>query len=472
MGSEWKEVRLGEHAKLEGGFAFKSKDFVDHGFPVAKIKNVKHREIDLSDVSFIDGMVANAANNYFVRHNDILICMTGSGTSAPNSIVGRVAKHRGDDKEFLINQRVGRFLITDKQHLDNDFLYYYLSPKERQWELVSIATGSANQVNISGKQIENLKIPLPPLSEQKKIAHTLGSLDDKIELNRQMNATLEGMAQALFKSWFVDFDPVIDNALAAGNPIPEAFAARAETRRKALADGTANRDVAKQFPAAFQFTEEMGWIPDGWKISKLKDCTNKIGSGSTPRGGSSAYIDEGIKLVRSQNIYDSSFRWSGLVCITDEAADKLNGVILTERDVLINITGDSILRTCVVDPSVLPARVNQHVAILRPKNYLPKHYLHQYIVRSEYKTYLLGFDAGGSRKAVTKGHLEEAEILLPHYNILDAFSDVVDPFFDHKNKNELQIRTLSSLRDTLLPKLISGEIRIPEAEKLTEEALA
>ena len=84
-----------------------------------------------------------------------------------------------------------------------------------------------------------------------------------------MNVTLEGMAQALFKSWFVDFDPVIDNALAAGNPIPAELADRAEVRRAALADGTANREAAKPFPAAFQQTEELGWIPEGWEVSTI-----------------------------------------------------------------------------------------------------------------------------------------------------------------------------------------------------------
>jgi len=87
--------------------------------------------------------------------------MTGSGMNAPNAIVGRVARHIGIDNAFLINQRVGRFLIQDKDQLDKGFLFHYLSPKERQWELVSIATGSANQVTISGKQIESLKINLP-----------------------------------------------------------------------------------------------------------------------------------------------------------------------------------------------------------------------------------------------------------------------------------------------------------------------
>jgi len=286
-----------------------------------------------------------------------------------------------------------------------------------------------------------------------------------------MNATLEGMAQALFKSWFVDFDPVIDNALAADNPIPDALAARAEVRRQVGESGRANREVAQAFPAAFQFTDELGWIPEGWKISSLKNCTSKIGSGATPRGGSEAYIEEGTRLVRSQNIHDSSFRWSGIVCITDAAATKLKGVTLTERDVLINITGDSILRSCAIDPSVLPARVNQHVAILRPLPDLPTHYLHQYIVRAEYKEYLLGFDAGGSRSAITKGHLEEARVLLPSQNVLTAFATISDSFFERKMENNSQTQNLAKLRDTLLPKLISGELRVPDAEKLAAEVL-
>ena len=115
-----------------------------------------------------------------------------------------------------------------------------------------------------------MEIFLPPLETQKAIAHILGSLDDKIELNRQMNATLEAIAQALFKSWFVDFDPVIDNALAAGNPIPEPLQARAEAR-KALGDKRKPlpEAIQQQFPSAFEYSDELGWIPEGWRVNKL-----------------------------------------------------------------------------------------------------------------------------------------------------------------------------------------------------------
>ena len=117
----------------------------------------------------------------------------------------------------------------------------------------------------------------PPLFKQKAIAHILGSLDDKIELNRQMNETLEAMAQALFKSWFVDFDPVIDNALAAGNDIPGVFAERAAQRAAQQQQGNtqsatnANSEAQALFLDAFEYTEEMGWIPLGWKIKNFSD---------------------------------------------------------------------------------------------------------------------------------------------------------------------------------------------------------
>ena len=253
-----------------------------------------------------------------------------------------------------------------KKHMSPKFLFYSLMDERFIQHTVQTSKGTKMPRGDKSAIIQ-YKAILPPLPEQKAIAHVLGSLDDKIELNRKMNATLETMAQALFKSWFVDFDPVIENALAAGNPIPDELADRAEIRSQALA----NREAAKAFPDSFQESEKLGRIPKGWKVSTLKECTTKIGSGATPRGGSSAYIKQGVRLVRSQNIHDSSFKWSGIVSITDEAAEKLRGVTLLEGDVLINITGDSILRTCVIDPNVLPARVNQHVAILRPAEGIP-----------------------------------------------------------------------------------------------------
>ena len=155
---------------------------------------------------------------------------------------------------------------ADKTKIDPSYLFAALRSPYIQAQIKQLNVDSVIP-HFKKTDFDKLFIPLPDDEEQKLIGSLYLTFSQKIEFNRQMNATLEGMAQALFKSWFVDFDPVIDNALAAGNPIPEAFSARADTRRKALADGTANRDVAKQFPATFHFTEEMGWIPEGWELS-------------------------------------------------------------------------------------------------------------------------------------------------------------------------------------------------------------
>jgi len=453
-----------------GEYRPRSDEFSDIGTLFIRAADMSDGRVLFETAQKINDVAMNRIRKGIGASGDVILSHKGT--------VGKVGYVPLDAPPFVCSPQTTFWRTLDNNTIDRRYLFSFLKSHYFKQQLYSLANETDMAAYVSLTSQRSLSIVVPPIEVQRSIAGTLGSLDDKIELNRRMNGTLEGMAQALFKSWFVDFDPVIDNALVAGNPLPDelaegaGWAERVETRRQALATGSANRQDAQAFPAAFQLTEEMGWIPAGWEVSSLKDCTSKIGSGSTPRGGSSAYIDEGTRLVRSQNVYDSSFQWAGIVCITDEAAEKLKSVALTERDVLINITGDSILRTCIVDPSVLPARVNQHVAILRPKDKIPTPYLHQYIVRSEYKTYLLGFDAGGSRQAITKGHLEEAKILLPCDFILKTYSSVVDTFFDRINRNNLQTRNLENLRDTLLPKLISGELRIPDAEKLAEEALA
>ena len=161
------------------------------------------------------------------------------------------------DNEIATNQGFKSLILNDGY--DPDFFYYLIKHNIPTLEAVSSGTIFKE---ISGKVFKQIKFNVPPLPEQKAIAHILGSLDDKIELNRRMNETLETMAQALFKSWFVDFDPVIDNALAAGNAIPDELKERAAIRqglddeRKSLPD-----DILQLFPSKFAYTEEMSWIP-------------------------------------------------------------------------------------------------------------------------------------------------------------------------------------------------------------------
>jgi type I restriction enzyme S subunit len=254
-----------------------------------------------------------------------------------------------------------------------------------------------------------------------------------------MNATLEAMARALFQSWFVDFDPV---------------RAKLDGRQPAGLDPA----TAALFSDSFQ-DSEAGNIPKGWEVAKLKELTSKIGSGATPRGGSEVYVDEGPALIRSQNVYDYEFRWPGLARLTDKSAEELKNVEVMKNDVLLNITGDSILRTCVVDPAALPARVNQHVAIIRAINDIPAHYLHLFLAQESMKSFLIGMSAGATRHAITKGHLESIDVLKPSTLVLKAFEQRTTPWFAQIDGNRSQSRTLATLRDMLLPKLLSGELK-------------
>src|ERR1035437_10022693 len=258
--------RLGAVASVQGGFAFKSGDFIETGVPVLKIKNVRLREVDTTDPAYVDQSLAKDSARYFCKSGDLLISMTGSGPQAPNSVVGRVARFTGPSDKYLINQRVGRFVNKVPDKLDQRYLFYVLAQEETLWKLVSIATGSANQANISGSQIESLEVPLPPLAEQKAIAAVLGALDDKIELNRRMNATLEAMARALFQSWFVDFDPV---------------RAKGEKRQPVGLDA----ETAALFPASFQ-DSPLEPVPQGWKMGKVGDlatlCRDAVNPGAFP----------------------------------------------------------------------------------------------------------------------------------------------------------------------------------------------
>ena len=185
-----------------------------------------------------------------------------------------------------------------------------------------------------------------------------------------------------------------------------------------------------------------------WPKVKLSDYCDKIGSGSTPRGGSKVYLDEGeISLVRSQNVYNHGFEYDGLVYIDEKAAEKLSNVELKENDVLINITGDSVARVCMVPDDVLPARVNQHVSILRPKeNALDPRFLRYSLVNYENQYKLLAIaSAGGTRKAITKGHLEEFEIDLPDLAYQKEVSEILSVFDQKIHLNRQTNETLEAM---------------------------
>lgn len=204
----WKKTTVGECFLLEPGFAFKSADFRDNGVPVIKIKNVKagffsEHDFDYVDPSFVEQRPAKVA-----RFDDLLISMSGNRhDGSPETWVGKVAPYRSH-AIYLINQRVGALRAKDKGVIHPRYAGFLLSSWPFQQNFIAVATSSGGQANLSPNQILSVEISLPPIEEQSQIASLLGLLDDKIELNRRMNETLERQAQAIFRDWFVDFGPV------------------------------------------------------------------------------------------------------------------------------------------------------------------------------------------------------------------------------------------------------------------------
>jgi type I restriction enzyme, S subunit len=418
------------------GSRMKSDCYVPSGVQVIRGTNIGDTRTLVGEMVCITPELADQLGNAIVHADDLVFPHRGS-----IGLVGIVP--RNNVERYALSSSLMK-LSCDRKQVDPLFLFYFFRCDEGRHELLK----NASTVGTPGigqplSSLRSIKVPLPPLPAQKAIASVLGALDDKIELNRRMSATLEAMARALFQSWFVDFDPV---------------RAKLDGRQPEGMD----KATAALFPGSFQDCV-LGAIPLGWEVNKLKDLTSKIGSGATPRGGAEVYVDEGPALIRSQNVYDHEFHWSGLARLTEKSAAELKSVEVIRDDVLLNITGDSILRTCVVDPAVLPARVNQHVAIIRAIKGVPPRYLHLYLVQESMKSFLIGMSAGATRHAITKGHLESVEVLKPSAPVLSAFENLTKSWFEQIDANRSQSRTLATLRDTLLPKLLSGELSVATA---------
>lgn len=188
-----------------------------------------------------------------------------------------------------------------------------------------------------------------------------------------------------------------------------------------------------------------------WETVKLGDCCVKIGSGSTPKGGATVYIEEGTSLIRSQNVYNLAFDYQGLTHITEDAAKKLSGVTIQERDVLLNITGDSVARVCMVPNDVLPARVNQHVAIIRTNENLLPDYLLYYLASPHMQAYMLNLAVGkgASRNALTKGMIEAFPIPLPSVEEQKSIVKYLSAYDDLIENNQKQIKLLEEAAQRL-----------------------
>ena len=433
------------------GTKLKAAEYTATGVPVISVGEVGYGRIRLHErTPKVDNTIWQRMPEYLLKTDDIVFGRKGA--------VDRSAHIQPEENGYFLGSDGIRVRLNPDECDPKFVAYQFQSEAHKVW-MIQHAAGTT-MPSLNEGIIRRIPITLPPLPEQKAIAHILGSLDDKIELNRKMNATLEGMAQALFKSWFVDFDPVIDNALAAGNPIPDELADRAEVRRQALTDGTANREAAKPFPANFQQSDIMGWIPEGWEMRPL-DQVADFKNGLALQKFRPKLGENPLPIVKIAQLQTGDATWDEL------ASPSISPYcIIDDGDVVFSWSGSLMIDVWCGGKAAL----NQHLFKVTSNDFSKWFYF------KWSRQHLNNFQKIAADKAVTMGHikrshLSEALCVVPCKDLIKIGSDHFDPILERIIRNRLHSRCLTRLRDTLLPKLISGELRIQEAEQLTEEAL-
>ena len=443
----WQETTIGEIAEVIGGGTPSSK--VDEywggdipwltpkdlsGYAFRRVKNGKRNITNL-------GLTNSSAR--LLPRNTILVT-----SRAP---IGYVAIA---DNEVATNQGFKSLILKDGY--DPYFFYYLIKHNVPALEAVSSGTTFKE---ISGKAFKQIKFKIPPLPEQKAIAHILGSLDDKIELNRRMNETLEAMAQALFKSWFVDFDPVIDNALAVGNLIPDEFKERAEIRQglcdeqKSLPD-----DVRRLFPSEFEYSEEMGWIPKEWIPQSIDSIIE---------------IDPLLKLSKKTlapfvDMKALPFNGYSVKTITNKpyagGSKFQNGDILLARITPCLENG----KTAIVDflDSDQVGFGSTEFIVLRGKASISTPFVACLSRNAEFREHCIKSMIGSSgRQRVQKDCFSKFYLSLPKEDfLLDKFYLFTKRKFEKVTKHSKQSRILVKLRESILPKLLSREYKVAELD--------
>ena len=350
----------------------------------------------------------------------------------------------------------------DPNRANSDFLYYFFSSPGGKYLIGSILRQVA-VAGITGSDLKELPIVTPTIDEQKSIAHILSTIDDKIELNRKMNTTLEDMAQALFKSWFVDFDPVIDKALEAGNPIPERLQKRAKVRQ-ALGDKRKPlpSNIARHFPDGFVITEELCWVPEGWELKSFSTLTNLDTTSVKPfeqpetvweHYSIPSYDSSGMpSRDKGDEIKSNKYRVKAGAILSS----KLNPE--TERTWWPHLMDENASICSTEFMQFVPHQVEEQAFVYS-------------LIRSEpFQANILERVTGstGSRQRAQPKQVAEIDIIDCDEVLREEYIKVALPLFQLNLNNSLESQSLSSLRDTLLPKLLSGELQIPDAEKLIE----
>ncbi|MCP5128551.1 MAG: restriction endonuclease subunit S [Pseudomonadales bacterium] len=461
MDTEWQEALLTDLYDISSGLSKPAKDF-GSGHPFLAFKDVFNNFFIPEVLTQLVQSNEREQEKCSVSRGDVFL----TRTSETMNELGMSSVALKDYPRATFNGFTKRLRPKACNKLVPEFVGYYLRSQRFRREMLAFSTMST-RASLNNQMIGHLRIKFPSIGEQKAIGNALKRLDDKIELNRQMNATLETMAQALFKSWFVDFDPVIDNALAAGNPIPEPLQVRAD-RRAALGDKRRPlpEAIRQQLPSTFIFTEEMGWVPDSWHISNVGSEVDTTGGG-TPSTKEAIYWEGGTNgfcTPKDMSQLSSIVLLDTERHLTKAGVKKISSGILPAGTVLMS----SRAPIGYLAISNIPVSVNQGIIAMLPSLDYSSLYL---LFWAHFNMDRIRDRANGSTfMEISKTNFRPIPFLVPGGALLDHYNKQASVIYSRILLLSEQVEQLEKLRDALLPKLLSGQIRIPEAEKHLAEA--
>ncbi|HEX4022388.1 MAG TPA: restriction endonuclease subunit S [Acidobacteriaceae bacterium] len=450
MASEWPEVALEEIAdELTVGFVGPmATEYVSEGIPFLRSQNVESLRVKTSDIKYISLAFHERIRKSALQPGDVVIVRTGKpGACAviPSSLP--VA-----NCSDLVIVRCGERLLPE-------FLAYFVNSAATH-HISSHLVGAVQQhFNVGAAR--RILIPLPTIPEQRNIVHILGTLDDKIELNRKTNETLEVMTRTLFKSWFVDFDPV---------------RAKAEGRDPGLP-----AHLSDLFPDSFE-NSPLGDIPKDWCVGVLDDLVAHVLGGDWGKDISSNENDVLVRCIRGADIPDLQKGGTGkMPCryLKVSSAEKRR---LNDGDLVIEISGGSPTqstgRSVLISDDLLqrvdaPIACSNFCRLLRLKSKSYAKFVYLWLLTLYANDEFLQYENGttGIKNFAFSLFSSSYKLMVPPPPIVTAFEHLVDPLFSKQKANAAEADTLAALRDTLLPKLISGEIRLVHEGTLTGAAI-
>ena len=404
--TNWNWVYLNEVSIIQEGPGIRKSQYRSEGIQFLTVTNILEGKVDLEkSKKYVSAEEFGSKYSHFkINRNDIVVACSGGSW-------GKSAIFDCDDTVILNTSTLRLRFFGDLG--DNKYLYYLTKADFFKQQIEKQLTGQ--QPNFGYSHYSRVQIPLPPIAEQKRIANIL-------------DEAMAGIATAITNA-----EMNFENARAIfASHVQSVFTRRGK----------------------------------GWVINKLNSITMKIGSGATPRGGEDSYKAEGISLIRSLNVHDLGFKYAKLAFLDDAQANELSNVEVQSRDVLLNITGASVARCCIVPDDVLPARVNQHVSIIRPiAEKVDADLLHYLLISKPYKNLLLktGEEGGSTRQAITKAQIQEFTVEYPatlkeQKTIVAKLDSMLAETQRLAAIYEQKLEALAALKKSLLHQAFTGEL--------------